>query len=272
MESPTPLHYEDYRKFLSDLYLWKKDQTKRYSYRQFAQDLGFSPSNYFHLIINSKRDLTNAAFETIIKNLNLSTPEKNYFKVLVKLNHTTDPTQKKILKIKLSKILGNNRTVLKTDQEQYFGRWYIPILREVLALKNTVSNLGWLAKKLNPAISEKEVLEAIKVLERLGFVKKVGNRWIQKKEHLTTENEITSAMIFNYHKEMLSLSAKTLSHPAPSRDISAMTMSLNTEQFEWLKKRLFEFRHEIQEELDDQANNQTLVAQLNMQLFQVTQK
>ena len=131
MAGLSPLGFENYRDYLRQLYLLNKSNKSPYSYRHFAKDLGFNPSNYFHLVINGTRDLSVKSLETLLSHTEWSSPEKNYFKVLVEFNHSDDAKTQKILQNKLAKILGKNRTLVKSDEEHYFSRWYIPILREL---------------------------------------------------------------------------------------------------------------------------------------------
>ncbi len=173
---------------------------------------------------------------------------------------------------KLNSIAKTNRTLLHDDQFEYFSNWYIPVLREIIALKGFVSNLNWISRKLKPHVSEDLVKQGLLVLERLKLIMRIKNKWIQTKEHLSTSPEVTSSLILNYHQQMLSLSAKALDFPAKDRDISAMTMSLSKEQFQWLKQKIIRFRDEIQQELEDQTDTPTMVAQLNMQAFSLTEE
>lgn len=265
------LNYWDYRIFLHDLYAQQREIHKRYSYRQFAKDLGFKASNFLHLVIGRKRNLSDEAISQIQKHIDWTAQEKRYFYNLVHFNQASTEKERLSFKIKLEKIVGDQRGLISEDEHDYFSKWYIPILKEIVGLKGFVSNLNWIAKKIRPHLSEDLIKDGLQKLERLGLLKRQNNRWLQTQEHLATSSEVTSNLIHGYHKQMLELSLNALGFPATKRDISAMTMSLSPEQFNWLKTRVIAFRDEIQQEFQDNTSDATLVAQLNIQLFPVTE-
>ena len=63
------------------------------------------------------------------------------------------------------------------------------------------------------------------------MIAKKSGKWVQSEKHLSTESEVTSDMIYNYHQEMIRHSLNALNLPHNNHDISAMTMSLTEEQF-----------------------------------------
>lgn len=269
---PLVSQYDDFRVFLKDVYDYRKTLHKKYSYRSLAQELGFEASNFLHLIITGKRNLSLDAIHKIKNHFNWTAQHKKYFHFLVLCNQSNEVTEKQKYKTELEKILGKNRQMLSEDQYAYFSMWYLPVLKELVALKGFVSNLNWISKKLKPRVPEDSLRKGLAILERLNMIRQIKNKWQQTSEHLTTPIEITSDLIHNYHKQMLELSHNALNLPAQVRDVSAMTMSLSKKQFEWLKQRVVDFRDEIQQELQGMKDDPTLVAQLNIQIFPVTEE
>lgn len=266
------LDYDDYRLFLKDLYSARKASRAGYSYRRFAEDLGFTPSNFIHLVVSGKRNLSQDAIDKIKSHLKKWTAQqKKFFQNLVFFNQSGQGVERDRYRAELDKILGKKRALLNPDQDAYFSNWYVPVIREILALKGFVSDLSWIVHKLKPRVERTKVQEALRVLARLKMIVKRETGWSQNDEHLATPAEITSDLVHNYHAEMLKLSAQAIDLPAESRDVSAMTMSLSPAQFAWLKQRVVDFRDEIQQELQGMDDKEhTLVAQLNIQLFPVT--
>ncbi len=271
IETISPLNYVDFRKFLSDLFTTHKSNKGRYSYRQFAHDLGFGKSNFLHLVISGERNLSPESTRNIAASFSWSAKEKRYFQMLVLLNQcASEGPEKEKLKHALDKILKKDRFILPEYRFDYFSRWYYPIIREVIALEGFVPNLDWIARKIKIPIDHDQLLESIHTLERIGMIEKVAGGWRQKEEHVTTDKEVSSDIVMIYHEELLHLSRKALSLAPEERDFSSMTMSLSEKQFEWLKKRLGEFRDEIQNHFQSAEEPSQHVAQLNMQLFNLT--
>lgn len=266
------LNYSDFRLFLKDYYLEKKKANSPYSYRQFAIDLGFQPSNYLHLVIRGKRNLSLESIEKIKETMEWNARENNYFHALVHYNQLPESPDKKKWGEEIEAILKKQRAKISPDQFDYFTKWHYPVIREIAALPDFVSSLNWISKKLRPRISEEEVKKALMVLERLNLVKREGTKWVQTKKDVATDAEVISDVVYRYHQELLRLSLSALNHPANERDISAMTMSMGREQFDRLKQKIISFRDEVQQELQQKNSHSTLVAQLNIQFFKVTEE
>lgn len=271
-QTPSPLEYQDYRQFLKETFERRKANSTRYSYRQFARDLGFGASNYLHLIIHGRRNLSEDSVRKICQSFSWTVQEKEFFRALVRWNQCEDPKEGQKLEAKLNTLLKKRPALIDRDRYHYFSQWYLPVIREIVSFKKFVSNLGWISRKLRFKLDESTVLEALKTLERLNMIERIPNGWRQKEEHLSTESEVPSRMVFNYHRKMLELSQKALEFPSECRDFSAMTISFSKRQFQWLKKRLSEFREEIQQELQNSQEPITEVAQLNMQFFSLTKE
>lgn len=278
MDGAGLFSYTDYRAFLKELYLQKKSSRAGCSYRKFAEGMGFTASNYLHLVIAGKRNLSHDAIQKIKKNNSWSAQQKKYFENLVLYNQASEEKERQKYFGELEKILGKKRQVLNPDQYAYFSNWYIPVLREILTLKDFEADLGWIVHKLQSKVEKVKIKEALQILARLKMIVKTGKTWVQSEEHLKIPTQHSTDLVElyqKYHQEMLALSKHALDIPSDERDISAMTMSLTRDQFEWLKLRVSEFRDEIQQELQTEEgqgkqDKPELVAQLNMQLFPVT--
>ncbi|MCP5464556.1 MAG: TIGR02147 family protein, partial [Deltaproteobacteria bacterium] len=268
---PDLFSYSDYRIFLKDQYNYQKQKCAgRYSYRKFSEDLGFNASNFMHLVISAKRNLSTEAIQKISKAFRWSAQQKKFFHQLVLFNQAKNKKDKETHKAQLQKVLGGKRRLVDAEHFAYFSKWYIPVLRELVALKSFVSNLGWISKKLQPKVDQKDIRDALRVLEKLKMVELKNGKWHQSDEHLTTRSEVSSDLVYRYHEEQLELSKQSLLIPAEERDVSAMTMSLSEAQLRWVKQRVIEFRDEIQQELQGMEEDPTKVVQLNIQLFPVT--
>lgn len=272
MEIPEVLEYSDYRRFLNDWYGLRKASRAGYSYRRFSEDLGFTASNYLHLIVTGKRNLSYDGIQKICDATDWSTKKRRYFENLVLFHQAREEEEKQRYQKGLEKILGKKRKLLNPDQYAYFSNWYLPVLREIIALKNFVPTLEWIIHKLWFRIDKALVKEGLQILARLKMIVREGTTWKQNEAHLATPPYVASNLIHHYHAEMLKLSQQALNLPNEERDVSALTMGLSKGQFEHVQQRIIEFRDELQQELEDNNEESDMVAQLNIQLFSVTRK
>lgn len=273
MLNPQILNYLDYRLYLKDVYTFRKKTEGRYSYRKLSEELGFSSSNFIHLIVQGKRNLSQDGVRSISKALNLSALEYNYFTALLQLNHSDDEKEKRRVRQELDIIVRKQKKILSQAFDKYFGKWYYPVIREMAILKKFVSNLSWISRNLVPQINQKECREAMDTLEKLKMLRKEGGRWFQVEEHLATPYEVTSDQIIDYHHQMIQLADKALDEmSAEDRKMVSMTMSVSERQFQEVSDKIFRFLDEIQQDLVQQDEDSDLVAQLNIQLFPVTKR
>jgi uncharacterized protein (TIGR02147 family) len=270
ISEPKIFDYTNFRTYFKDLYNHRKSIDKKYSYKRLATDLGFSASSFMHLVITGKRDLSVAAVVTILNHSTWSAQEKKFFQHLIQENQASSTQEATQHRVELDKILGKKRTRISPEEYAYFSKWFIPVLRELVTLKGFVSNLNWISRHLQPSVDEAEVRQGLFILEKLGMIRKEKGRWVQSESDLATDNEVTSELIYKFHQEMLKLSVQSLDIPADQRDISAMTMSLSKKQFTWLKKRIIDFRFELEQELQNMNDIPELVAQVNLQVFPLT--
>jgi len=269
-QEPHIYKYNNYREFLKDIYDHRKKNRTTYSYRQYSRALGFGGSNFIHLIIQGKRNLSESSLLKIQKYFNWNATEKKFFEYLVGMNQAKTEEEKEDFFDKLKTLIKNKKILINPDQYVYFKNWNLPLLRELISLKDFKMNIAWINKKLKVQLNKDQIQEAFEVLQRLGFISKENDHWIQTQEHLTTGEEITSEMIYNYHKEMLKLSQEALDFDVDDRDISAITMSLTSSQFKKLKQKIIAFREEIQQDLQETTHKEDQIAQLNIQLFKMT--
>ena len=105
----------------------------------------------------------------------------------------------------------------------------------------------------------------------LGMIKQdAEGKWERQDSAVTTGPEVQSIMIANFHKKMLQLAAESIDrHEAEKRDITSVTMSVNSNTMAEIKERIAAFRREIVQ----MANNDidaNQVVQLHMLAFPLT--
>lgn len=274
MKRPVVYDYSDYRIFLKDLFQYRKQKDKFFSYRYFSGKSGFSSPNILKLIIDGKRNLTNGSIAKIAKGFGLKKQEREFFENLVYMNQATlheekDHYFKKMMSMKQYAQVHQ----LEKDSYEYFSKWYNPVIREIISINSHYQTPGEIARILNPKISLKEAEKAIKLLADLGLIKKNSEgHWVQCNQAVSTGPEVKSLVIGNFHKAMIKLAEESIDrHPADKRDISALTLSVSGRKLSEIKSRIEAFRKELldlacSEEAPDQ------VIQINIQAFPLTKQ
>jgi uncharacterized protein (TIGR02147 family) len=264
--------YMNYREFLRDFFLEKKQELRFYSYRLFSQRAGLKSPNFLKLVIDGERNLSKQSVYKFAKAMALAKKETDYFENLIFFNQSTTLEEKNLFLERLMRY-RKQRDLRKIEEKEYeyYSHWYNLALRELVCAADFKDDFKRLGSALIPAISAAEAAKAVKLLLQLGFVERLeGGTYVKTSPSLTTGSQIRSIAIANYHRELFRLADDGLDRfPASERDVSSLTLGISLKTIPLIKERLQQLRNELLEiaEEDEQVER---VVQLNMQLFPLT--
>ncbi len=269
---PNIFEYVDYREYLRDYYDAGKANVSQFSYRYLARLAGFSSPNFFKLVMDGDRNLSNDSTSKFAKALKLDREEKRFFADLVAFDQaeTVEERNEAFERVAASRRFRRARR-LDSSMFEYLSRWYHPAIRELAALDDFRKDPEWIAQKLSPEVSVEQVEASLELLFDMGLLVEGDEGTISRGEpSLTTGHEVRSLAIGNYHRQMLQRAADSIVNvPRELRDISALTVCINTDKVDKLKERIHAFRESL---LDfcDRDDDPEAVFQMNFQLFPLT--
>ncbi len=274
MKRPVIYNYLDYRAFLKDMFQFRKQKDKYFSYRFFANKAGFASPNFLKLVSDGKRNLTNESIAKIAAGFGLKKQEREFFENLVFMNQATNHEERNHYYKKMMSMKGYaNIHKIAKDSYNYFSKWYCPVIREVVTFGERNHTPEQIAEMLSPRITPKEAEKSLNLLTSLGLIRKTPDgQWEQCDKAVSTGPEVRSLVIANFHREMLRLATESLErHPSEERDITALTLSVNHRQMAEIKIKTAAFRKELLElACNDEDADQVL--QINIQVFPLTKK
>ena len=200
----------------------------------FAQDLGFGFTNYLHLICSGKLILNRQIWKDYGENLKLKSQEQKYLTASIELmkaksTEKAEDTLSSLFLIK-QKSLEKNADHTSGDLMEYLGKWYIPVIRELVGVKGFREDPFWIASRITPKVRAREIKNAMILLEEeLGYLVRNADGDLQQAE----KNIQTSAMVRNlsikkYHTEFLDLSRKALQNESlKENDFQALTLPID---------------------------------------------
>ena len=162
---------------------------------------------------------------------------------------------------------------LTSEQTAYHACWYMPAVRELASLPGFREDPKWIARILEPPITDRQAAEALETLCRLGLlVRDEHGKLRQAQALLTTGSGPLGHQIFVYHRTMLDLAKRALDHlPRDERDISSLTLCLAESALPQLKRRIVEFRRELLQ-MAELTGEPERVVQLNFQMFPLSRR
>lgn len=244
---PNIFTYFNYREFLEDFYNEQKLLIKAFSFQYFANKAGFKSKSFIKHVIDGKKNLTTDSIEKLNNVLKLKDKSFSYFADLVAFNQTTSIQQRNFYFEKLSQY--NKRSAARTvlnQQYDIYSKWYFNAIRELIITTDFNDDYERLGKMLKPAITATNARDAVKLLLRLGFIKKKDARYVQCDPVITTGDEVRSLAISNFHIQNLAMAASSIeSVESCARDISCLVVGLSDDGFALVKSEIQKFRKKL---------------------------
>jgi uncharacterized protein (TIGR02147 family) len=266
--------YQDDRQYLKDFYAAQKANSSAFSHRSFSRRAGLRSSNYLGLVMKGERDLSSEMAPRFAKACGLGKSEADFFCDLVAYGQAKTTGEKQRWHERLARFRKfRDAHRLLGEQTAYHQHWYMPALRELVTLPGFTEDPKWIASALEPPISERQAVEALETLCRLGLLVRGANGRLEQAQALvTTGPGPLGHQIFAYHHGMIDLAKRALDQlPREERDISSLTLCVAEAHLPVLKERLRVFRQELLQLAELEARPERVV-QLNFQLFPLSRR
>lgn len=266
---PDLFLYLDYRSWLKDMVEYIRIE-KRKSTRRLCLEADFGSPSFLGMIIQGKRHLGSQSIKKIEKVLELSSAEVTFLTKLIAFAVAKDLDEKdRCYRALITQLKKNKVRLVQASEYEFFSSWH-----HVAVLESLLTNWTNKTTKTQAAligISIEELQESFQLLARLGLIKREEGKWTRTSEQLATSSETQSDLIRQFHRQMLDRSIQSLQRDDPQdRFNSALTISINSKNYERLKKRLEELQKEIHLEYSD-SKDPNQVVQFNLQFFSVLQ-
>jgi len=270
-EMPDILQYTNYRVFLKDYYQFKKETTRSFSLRFFAEKAGLSSHAHLKLVMDGKRNITKSTITKFIIGIGLEERRAEYFEHLVYFNQAESDKEKQLFYEKLLRISPESRLhLLDKTQFRIFREWYHTVLREMVTLNDAAGAAEWFSRRIRGSVSPKDVEESLKMMVELGLLIKTPSGYKQSDAWLTTDDEVSNLLVKDWHREMIGQAEQAMDDLGPEdRDVSAVSFGIRKKDFENLKKHIQLMRKELLY-FAAPAGEAEEVVQVNIQIFPLT--
>ena len=280
-ELPILSEYMDYRLFLADFYLAKKNLTKAsirpYSYAIFSAAADIKSPNYLKMIIEGKRNLSLDMVGKFAKACAFNKAQADEFKLLVLFNQAEDPADrnyalKQLSEYRVEQKLKHGEFDRKTFEK--VPNWIGWIIYALVDQEGVSFETSQLKDLLRGKATESEINYALEKLIRSGeLVRNPVSQVISKGVPTEAPEEIPPALVRKLQMQLMYLGLESLYQDAATeREFGALTLSLTTKEFEDIKFKLRQLRKALHKEnsVARTSSKGRRVYQLNLQLFPVT--
>lgn len=278
---PVLSEYMDYRLFLADFYLAKKNQTKTsirpYSYAIFSAAADIKSPNYLKMIIEAKRNLSPEMVIKFAKACAFNKAQTDEFKLLVEFNQAEDPADRNYALKLLSEYRVEQKLKHGELDRKIFEKvpnWIGWIIYALVDQEGVTFETSQLKDLLRGKASETEINEALDNLIKSGeLVRDPVTQSVSKGKRADVPDEIPSALVRKLQMQLMYLGLESLYQDSASeREFGSLTLSLTEKEFEEIKFKLRQLRKSLHKDnsIARMAQKGERVYQLNLQLFPVS--
>lgn len=272
-DSPGDLFsYDDYRTYLRDVYADRKQ--RGLSHRGLARRAGLSSPSFLKAVMDGQKNLAPATAKRVASALGLEGDSAEYFRLLVLLNQTSDPSERRALRANLGRLRRfQDVQALAKASDAYHRHWYLPAIRELSLTQGFRADPKWIAGVLIPQIPVRKAKQALAALEHLGLLRPDESGALRAvHQQVDTASEPNSDQIAEFHRAMIARALRALSDvPRPERDISSITLTVDAMGLKAIKRRIQQIRRELLDEFDA-GKSGLQVVQVNFQLFPLSNR
>ena len=268
--------YSDYRNFLLDFYELEKSLDSSFSYRVFAAAVEMDASLLLK-ILQGKRHVSTKSIESFVQFFRFKEGKAEYFRELVAYGKAKTDDQVRMHFETLQKMRPAACRELDEARYRYFQQWFYPMVRSALDVFDYrgPEYAAALGDFCIPKLTATQVQSAVDALLQLGLAHKQNNgRIVPTEAHIKTKEHWLSASISDYQKSITELAQRSIAEtPKEERDISTLTMALDSSQIQKIREILAETRKSIVKVVNAMPSQICdSVYQLNFQLFPMMKK
>jgi uncharacterized protein (TIGR02147 family) len=269
-------NYTNFRTYLNDFYIEKKEKNPKFSYEAWAQKVGFTSKGFLYGVVHGDKKLSKLHCYKLSYYFKHTKMEASYFENIVFYAQEENPEDRSVFLQQALQCKSGTSTpahLIRKDQYEYLSKWYHSVIRALVEIYSIKDDYERLARRLNPSITAMQAKKSVRLLERLGLIKKdSGGVWRITDKNLKTGDEISQTAKNNYHLECNDLAKKSIQNYLPETQyISSVMISISENAFECICKETKSFKNRIIE-LANNDKSANRVYQYQFTLFPVTKK
>lgn len=269
---PVVFAYQDYRLYLRDFRDYQVAHQPGFSVRNFSRRAEIKAPTYLNLVIEGRRNLKSDTVNKFLRALQMSGREARYFETLVLFNQARNEKDRDLYLQRLVALRPQTKlTRLQKDQYAFYKFKYFLTIHQMAYLKDFRADPEWIAERVEPPLKPSVVAFALEALQRLKLLVHRDGKLQPAEVSFSTPAEVSSIEIKQYHRNMVSDAKEALfEFDKEVRDFSSLTSPVPLSALPEFKKRIQDFREEINDWLNRRESEAEEVFQLNIQLFPLT--
>jgi len=159
---PDIFDYCDSRLYLKDYYDERKRNQPSFSYQYFANKAELKSKSFAYRLITGQKKLSKSTVFAVARAIGLNKHETEYFEAMVNLTQAKSPMEREFYFNHLQSYGKAHPAVqLRQHQFEYYSRWYLSALREVVVYFDFRNDYKVLSRMLDPPITTSQAKNGV---------------------------------------------------------------------------------------------------------------
>lgn len=243
-------NFTDFREYLRYYFKEKKTANPHFSYQRFAQKIGISNRGFLYNILKGNKPLSKSNCFKLSQALGHSRNEAFYFENIVSYAQTKNAEERAHYLEQALQVQSNTHTkihLIRQDQYEFYSKWYHSAIRAYIDMFPFDGDHEELVKKLSPVVTVAQAEKSVRLLERLGLIKKDKNgMYTVTEKSIWASDEVSKTAISRFHIECTDLARNAVIHENPkTHNIISLTMGISKNGYENICEETRIFQNKI---------------------------
>jgi len=272
-ERPDIYAYTAFRRYLEDWFDWKKAGSSHFSHRVFAKRLGSSDPSVLSNIIRGRRRLAETRIGLFAKAMELDEDETTYFELLVKLGQAGPGEEHERAWAALTEYrVTRQGGSVDPEQLKFLSNLYFSAIRTLAECDGFRSDPVWIARRIRPRLDPDTVVEALDLLERLGWLRREGDSFVPTTPTVQSADHVAHLGSYGYHRDSLRMVSHVmddLHEPSVAHETGFLgfTLAIPQSRIPELRRALWEALAQTARRVDTWKEPRDRVLQVSLQMF-----
>ncbi|MEM6926317.1 MAG: TIGR02147 family protein [Myxococcota bacterium] len=276
-DRPDIYAYTAFRQYLSDWFDWKKAGGSRFSHRIFAKRLGSSDPSVLSNIIRGHRKLAETRIPLFAKAMELDEEETEYFTLLVRLGQAGPGEEHERAWGALTEFRFRQQgPSVDLDQLKFVSSVHFSAIRTLAECSGFQGDPVWIANQLRPRLDPDTVVEALDMLERLGWLHREAGSFVPATPTIQSAEQVDALGSYAYHRDALRHVGRVmddLHQPEVAEQVGlfGFTMAVPESRIKDVRRMLWEVLSQTVHRVDRWEEERDRVVHVSMQLFPISE-
>jgi uncharacterized protein (TIGR02147 family) len=266
---PDLFQYQDYRRFLRQVLLFRRGKQKQYNLGKMAKAFGFSSHAGLAMVLNGQRDLRPPYLDKAIHNLHLTTHERLYFEAMVRAGVLSEGKRQVLLR----EVQLLTKTWEPPHQDSGIRLLDYGLVHQILCLHHSFLTIPEIIAYFRYPIHEKTIHQILNfMLERNQIIASEDRQAFRiQTDVLLIKDEAPNVPGQQMHRDGLQLAQNALMDPIERREFQTFILTMDSRRIAEMKKKMKEMVQKIVAEFETSLDADTVV-QLHTHLFEPIHK